>query len=103
MNYQLLYKAANNHEAYFINGLLNKNLIRSQLLGGNLSIGIGELPVDVVQVNILVPKNKYDESKKIIANYENNLKLNDNLEEWLCEKCENVNPFNFEICWNCNN
>ena len=72
MDYRLLYKAANNYEAYFIQGLLKNNLIKSQLLGENLSVGIGELPIDVIQVDILVPKNKLNESIKIISDYEKN-------------------------------
>ena len=46
MNYQLIYKAANSHEAHFIQGLLKRKLIKSQLLGENLSLAIGELPIE---------------------------------------------------------
>ncbi len=102
MDYRLLYKAANNYEAYFIQGLLKNNLIKSQLLGENLSVGIGELPIDVIQVDILVPKNKLNESIKIISDYEKNLKYKENKIEWICKDCKEINPENFGICWNCN-
>ena len=102
MNYQLIYKAANSHEAHFIQGLLKRKLIKSQLLGENLSLAIGELPIEAMQVEILVPKNQLHESKKIISNYEKNLSLNKQDNEWKCTKCNKLNPFNFDICWNCN-
>jgi len=101
MNYKLIYKAANSHEAYFIKGLLKKYSIDSKLLGENLSIGIGELPIDVLQVDILVPKDQIKKSQKIITDYENNLSSNNNKENWVCSFCKETNPSTFEICWNC--
>ena len=65
MNYEIIYKAANSYEAHFIKGLLKKYSIESKLLGENLSIGVGELPVDVLQVDILVPKDQIKKSKNI--------------------------------------
>ena len=55
-----------------------------------------------MQVDILVPKNKFIQSQKIISNYEKNLSLNNQDKEWKCDKCNKSNPFNFDICWNCN-
>ena len=66
-----------------------------------MSIGIGELPVDVLQVDILVPKDQIKKSKNIISDYENNLSLNESKEDWECPSCKNFNPPSFEICWNC--
>ena len=101
MNYVLIYKAANSHEAHFIKGLLNKYDIESKLLGENLSIGIGELPVDVLQVDILVSKEQIEKSQKIISDYETNLLSNKNTGNWECPSCKETNPSSFEICWNC--
>jgi len=101
MNFEIIYKAANSYEAHFIKGLLKKYSIESKLLGENLSIGIGELPIDVLQVDILVPKNQIKKSKNIISDYENNLSSNKNKENWECPFCKNMNPPSFEICWNC--
>ena len=58
MDYEIIYKAANSREAHFIKGLLKQYSIESELLGENLSIGVGELPVDVLQIDILVPKDQ---------------------------------------------
>lgn len=101
MNYETIYKAANSYEAHFIKGLLKKYSIESKLLGENLSIGIGELPVDVLQVDILVPKDQIEKSRNIISDYENNLLPNKNKEIWECPSCKKTNPSSFEICWNC--
>jgi len=101
MNYEIIYKAANSHEAHFIKGLLKKYFIESKLLGENLSIGIGELPVDVLQVDILVPKDQIEKSRNIISDYENNLLSNKNKKNWECPSCKKTNPSSFEICWNC--
>ena len=101
MNYKFLYTAANNYEAHFIQGLLMRESIESQLLGENLSIAIGELPTEVIQVDILVPKNQIKKSKNIISDYENNLSLDGSKENWECPSCKENNPPSFEICWNC--
>ena len=101
MNYETIYKAASSYEAHFIKGLLKKYSIESKLLGENLSIGIGELPVDVLQVDILVPEDHIKKSQKIISDYENNLSPNNNEENWECPSCKETNPSSFEICWNC--
>ena len=101
MNYEIIYKAANSYEAHFIKGLLKKYSIESKLLGENLSIGVGEFPVDVLQVDILVPKDQIEKSRNIISDYENNLLSNKNKENWECSSCKKTNPLSFEICWNC--
>ena len=101
MDYEIIYKAANSREAHFIKGLLKQYSIESELLGENLSIGVGELPVDVLQVDILVPKDQIKKSKNIISDYENNLSLDESKENWKCPSCKEINPPSFEICWNC--
>tara|TARA_B100000029_G_scaffold47055_2_gene43219 strand:- start:2870 stop:3181 length:312 start_codon:yes stop_codon:yes gene_type:complete len=101
MNYEIIYKAASSHEAHLIMGLLKKYAIESKLLGENLSIGIGELPIDVLQVKISVPKNQVKKAEKIISDYEDNLYSEQDEKNWECSHCKNINPSSFEICWNC--
>ena len=101
MDYKLIYKAANSYEAHFIKGLLNQYKIECKLLGENLSIGLGELPIDVLQVNILVHKSQIKKSQDIISNYEVNLSSNKKRKNWDCPICKKTNPSSFEICWNC--
>ncbi|MBC8310891.1 MAG: DUF2007 domain-containing protein [Candidatus Marinimicrobia bacterium] len=101
MHYEIIYKAADSHEAHFIQGILKKYSIESKLIGENLSIGVGGLPVDVLQVDILVPNDQIKKSEIIISNYENNLSLDESKENWECTSCKEINPPSFEICWNC--
>ena len=101
MNYKKVYKAANSYEAYFIKGLLKKYLIESKLLGENLSIVVGELPVDVLQIDILVEKNQIKKTNDILSKYENNFSLDQSKEDWKCSACKNFNPSPFEMCWYC--
>ena len=101
MDYIKLYKAADENEAYFIKGLMKEYSIDVNLLGEGLSIAIGELPLEVKQVDILVHKNKYNDAKNIIDNYEKDLQATSN-SNWKCRNCNKKNPGTFEICWSCN-
>ena len=104
MKFKNLYLAANSAEAHIIQGLLNRESIKVNLVGEGLSIAAGGLPADVYQIKILVEEKHYHKALDIINEYENILKT-DNLdqEEWKCKSCDNLNPKIFEICWNCNN
>ena len=102
MNYIQVYKAANSSEAYFIKGLLEQNSLDVRLLGENLSVAMGGLPLEVIQVDLLVRKEQFDKAKKIIIQYENELKNKNNKKNWICSYCSKSNPATFEICWNCN-
>ena len=101
MKYIKIYKASDENEAHFIKGLLKKYSINANLLGEGLSIAIGELPLEVKQVDILVHKNQFDKAKIIINDYEKELLKSTN-KKWACSKCKETNPGSFEICWNCN-
>ena len=73
MNYTKVYRAENTFEANFIKGLLLEYSIESVLLGESLSIAIGELPVDAMQVDILVENTDLVETTKILNIYKKNL------------------------------
>ena len=102
MNYKKIYSAGNATEAHLIQGLLERESIETNLTGEDLSIGIGGLPTQVVQVEILVDEEKYAEALEIISNYDEILRqpAKDG-ESWECESCSKVNPDSFEICWSC--
>ena len=100
MNYTVVYRAENSYEANFIKGLLKEYSIESKLLGDNLSIAIGELPVDAMQVDILVENTNLVKSKKILLDYKNKL-ANKNLYDRNCKNCDELIPSSFESCWNC--
>ena len=100
MNYTVVYRAENSYEANFIKGLLKEYSIESKLLGDNLSIAIGELPVDAMRVDILVENTNLVKSKKILLDYKNKL-ANKNLYDRNCKNCDELIPSSFESCWNC--
>jgi len=102
VKFKHLYYAANSTEAHLIKGLLENDGISTMLFGEDLSIGVGELPVDVLQVEIKVDKKKYIKALEIISNYEKrNNEINDKKHIWTCTNCNCINPGNFEICWSC--
>jgi len=102
VKYKNLYSAANATEAHLIKGILENASIETILSGENLSIGVGELPIDVLQVIIMVNEYKYADALEIISNYEKILRepVQDG-KSWQCEECNQVNPETFEICWSC--
>ena len=100
MKYTVVYRAENSYEANFIKGLLKEYSIKSKLLGDNLSIAIGELPIDAMQVDILVENTNLLKSKKILRDYKNNL-TNKNFYNRNCKNCDELIPSSFERCWNC--
>jgi len=102
VKYKNLYSAANATEAYLIKGILENASIETILSGEDLSIGVGELPIDVLQVIIMVNEYKYADALEIISNYEKILRepVQDG-KSWQCEECNQVNPETFEICWSC--
>ncbi len=97
-----LYKAANSNEAYFIKGLMEEYKIKIKLLGENLSVAIGGIPIEAIQVDLLVHKDQLNKAKTIINKYENELKNNTTKKNWICSHCSNSNPPTFDLCWNCN-
>ena len=102
MIYNNIYSAANATEAHLIRGLLEQESIETRLSGDNLSIATGGLPTDVIQVEIMVNKEKMAEALTIILNYEQTLKepVQDG-KSWECEECKQLNPETFAICWSC--
>ena len=97
-----LYTAANAPEAHLIKGLLEQSGIEVSLEGESLTIGIGGLPIDAAQVEVMVNENQFEEAVKIVKDYEN--KMLEDVEEstqWECKNCSKMSPASFGICWKC--
>ena len=101
MDFVKIYKAANLSEAHILEGLLQSKCIEVKFLGEGLSIGAGELPMEVLQIDIYVKLRNQENANAVIIEYEKNIKK-ENIKSWLCDKCKKINPGNFEICWKCN-
>ena len=100
MDFVKIYKAANLSEAHMLEGLFKSKCIEAKFLGESLSVGAGELPMEVLQIDIYVKLRNQEKAKAVIIEYEKNIKK-ENIKSWLCDKCKNINPGNFEICWKC--
>lgn len=70
MNWVSIYRAANAIEAHLLRGLLESEGIPVRLSGEDLAGAIGELPADVAQVQVLVPRGYSVRARGIVQNYE---------------------------------
>ena len=70
MNWVSIYRAANSIEAHLIRGLLEAEGIPVRLSGEPLAGAIGELPTDVAQVEVLVPRGFSVRARGFVQAYE---------------------------------
>ena len=66
----MVYKAENPIEAHLVRGLLEAQAIPVRLSGEALVGAIGELPTDVAQVEVLVPRGFSVRARGLVQNYE---------------------------------
>ncbi|WKE67289.1 DUF2007 domain-containing protein [Gallaecimonas kandeliae] len=96
MNDSLIYTAANNLEAYLLQGLFQGEGIGVWLDSDALMGAVGELPTEVQQVRIWCNAYQLDRAKQVLAGY-----LQTANSDWYCGGCGEVNGGAFEICWRC--
>lgn len=97
-----VYRAANATEAHVIRGVLEQYKIKVRLFGEGLSSGLGELPAEVIEVEIHVPKGYRQLARQLIDEYEARPSgVGDTANGWKCKVCGEGNPAAFGICWNC--
>jgi len=100
--FERIYRAANATEAHVIRGFLEQYGIQVRLFGEGLSSGLGELPVDVIEVEIHVPASYRQLARQLIDEYEVRPSVvGDTQGEWKCKTCGETNPASFGLCWNC--
>jgi hypothetical protein len=101
-NFVRVYRAANATEAHVIRGLLEQHDIKVRLLGESLSSGFGELPAEVIEVEIHVPSGYRQFARQLIDEYEIRPSVAaDRANDWKCKACGELNPATFGLCWNC--
>ncbi|TDJ46058.1 MAG: DUF2007 domain-containing protein [Gammaproteobacteria bacterium] len=93
-----VYRAANSTEAHLLKGLLEQYGMPVRMFGEGLAGGLGELPADVMQVDIEVPVGYRQYARELIEEYENHGVAS---VAWICVRCAESNPPSFDICWNC--
>ena len=97
-----VYRAANSVEAHLIRGMLEQHGISVRILGDVLSSGIGELPLDVVEVEVQVPPGFCALARQLIDEYERSNREGASLRSaWTCGSCGEDCPDEFALCWNC--
>ena len=69
---------------------------RVGLGGEGLSGALGELPVDLLQVTLMVCEQDRRRAGRIIERYQQRQGNG-----WLCGQCGEENGANFDICWRC--
>ncbi|MBL4771991.1 MAG: hypothetical protein JKY61_12835 [Planctomycetes bacterium] len=103
----LLYRAPNQLEATLIEAMLNESGVQAWTVGGQASIGFGELGADALLIDIRIPEALHAEGIRLIDQFFADRKAgmskpeaNDS-ENWNCTQCgEDVEPA-FSTCWSC--
>lgn len=97
-----VYRAANSAEGHLIKGMLEQYGMLVRVSGDGLSSGVGELPADVMQVEIQVQPGYRDLARQLIHEYEDRAKQGVNCApSWTCCGCGEENPASFDLCWKC--
>ncbi|WP_107852152.1 putative signal transducing protein [Oceanimonas marisflavi] len=91
-----VFEAANSLEAHTLKGALESRGMAVQLRGEALSGALGELPMDVAQVTLLVQKRDWQRARAFLQEYQQKEKRT-----WHCAQCGEENDASFEICWRC--
>jgi len=97
-----VYRAANSTEGHLIKGMLEQHGMLVRIFGDGLSSGVGELPADVMQVEIQVQQERRELARQLIHEYEARAKETAfQTTNWVCTECSEENPGAFDICWKC--
>jgi len=93
-----VYRAANSAEAHLLKGLLEQHGMPVRMFGESLSGGLGDLPAEVMQVDIEVPVGYRQYARELIEEYEGRGTA---AAAWTCARCSESNPPSLDVCWNC--
>lgn len=97
-----VYRAANSTEGHLIKGMLEHHGMLVRIFGDGLSSGVGELPADVLQVEIQVEQGYRELARRLISEYEEYArKERFAADRWFCQECKEENPAEFDMCWKC--
>jgi len=82
-----------------LENLLKANGIECIIKNEHLVGGLGEIPfIECLPELWLIDDKKLKHSKEIISNAH---KLHKKNVEWCCKKCNEINEYQFAICWKC--
>ncbi|MBR9727454.1 DUF2007 domain-containing protein [Shewanella intestini] len=92
---KVLLTGGNLLQAHTWKGLLETHTITVELKGEALLGGVGELPVDMQNVELWVNKRDLTQAQSILETH------NVERPQWTCVQCHEINHGNFEFCWQC--
>jgi len=93
-----IFTADNIVEVGLVRSFLEQNDIPSELRNHHSSSLLGEIPFTSIWPELWVEKSLAEKAKALIAE----LKREDvSGPDWGCGKCDESNPANFDICWQC--
>ena len=95
----LAYRAPNSTDAMLLVQALEAAGVATVQAGGQGTIALGELPADVLLIEIWVPFDKAELARKTIEGVQRQDRPT--VPEWSCAGCGETNEGAFELCWSC--
>lgn len=96
-----IYSAGNIQDAYLVQGLLNEAGIETRILNEFAQGGVGEIPFTQAYPEIwLINESDIKKANKLLSHFESR---HQQIEELICNQCNETNPDTFEACWHCGN
>ncbi|MCH1919812.1 DUF2007 domain-containing protein [Shewanella sp. A3A] len=92
---KVLVAGGNLLQAHTWKGMLETSGIEVELRGEALMGGVGELPVDMQNVELWVADCQCDKAQQMLA------AMQVERPQWQCLLCHEYNEASFELCWNC--
>jgi len=98
----VVYTAANPVEAHLCQQYLESQGIKAVVDGEILWMSRGEFPLNEASYpRVSVSPEDFERAEKLIADFQSEPQPSETLEPWTCPNCEEENPADYEICWNC--
>jgi hypothetical protein len=95
-----LCRALNLPDAHILRGLFEQAGIEVHVFNENAQSGAGQLPVSEVYPEIwLADERDMARAQALLEEFETAPRVTGTLR---CLACEEENPANFQLCWNCN-
>ena len=94
-----VYTADNIADAGLVRSFLEQHDIPATLRNEHTSAVIGDLPFVNSYPELWVADDLCGRAAELLLELRQS--NNNNTEQWLCAKCQESNPGNFEICWQC--
>jgi hypothetical protein len=96
---QKVYAAATLPDAHLVRGLLAQAGIEARVFNENAQGGLGEIPFTHAWPEVwVVEARDAPRARELILEFE---RAGDGMPAIHCPQCNESNPGNFQVCWNC--